>query len=77
MLPTFKGKERQVKWQMIPHANETKIHFGDTGQVCLLKSETVASFADTGLPCFVRLKFEWPLVQSGISKSHHHYSNGS
>jgi hypothetical protein len=73
MSETFKGRERQVKWQIIPHADATKIHFGDTGQVCLLKSETVASFSDTGRACFVRLKFEWPTVQSGVSKSHHHY----
>jgi hypothetical protein len=29
MSETFKGMERQVKWQIIPHADETKIHFGD------------------------------------------------
>jgi hypothetical protein len=67
---TFKGRERLVKWQTIPHPDGTTIRFGDTGQVCVLEEETIASFADTGQPCFVRLKFDWSLVKSGVSKEH-------
>jgi hypothetical protein len=73
MSETFKGMERTLKCQIIPHADEARIHFGDTGQVCLLKSETIASFADTGHALFVRLKFEWPTVPLGVSKSDHLY----
>lgn len=58
--------------QSVPHADGTKIHFGDTGQFCFLKAETIASFADTGNLGFVRRQFEWPVIQSGISKIHHH-----
>jgi hypothetical protein len=67
---TFKGRERQVKWEIIPHANETTIHFPESSLVCLLKQETVAKFIDTGNLFCVRLKLKWPLVQLGISKEH-------
>ena len=67
---SFEGKQRPIKFETVCYADGTTLQFGDTDQVCLLKEETVASFADTGQSCFVRLKFEWPSTQSGVSKNH-------
>ena len=68
-----KGQERPIKFEVFHHEKGVPVYLNGTKQAGYLKSETIVRFADTGQPCFVRLQFQWPAVQSGVSKEHHFY----